>query len=55
MIDFEAVEIELHHARQARIDAERASHDIEELAAEIRQSHQIFIRLMLTRRHISMH
>lgn len=55
MIDFEAVEIELHNARQARIDAELACCDIEELAEEIRQSHPAFMRLMMARRQIALH
>jgi hypothetical protein len=33
MIDFKAVELELHNARQARIAAESASCDIEEFAS----------------------
>jgi hypothetical protein len=39
MFDLKDVELELHNARQARIAAELACCDVEELAAEIRQSH----------------
>ena len=39
MYDLKAVELELHNARQARIAAELACSDVEELAAAIRQSH----------------
>ena len=46
MIDLKAVEVELHNARQARINAELACCDVEELTEEIRQSHHAFRRLM---------
>jgi hypothetical protein len=39
MNDLKSVELELHNARQARIAAELACCDVEELAAAIRQSH----------------
>lgn len=55
MIDFESVEVELHNARQARINAELACCDIEELAEEIRQSHPAFMRLMTAQRDIRLH
>jgi len=55
MVDLQAVEIELHNARQARINAELACCDIEELTEEIRQSHDAFMRLMSERRSIMMH
>jgi hypothetical protein len=38
MIDLKAVAVELHSARRARIAAELACSDIEELAEAIRQS-----------------
>jgi len=55
MVDLQAVEIELHNARRARINAELACCDIEELTEEIRQSHQVFRRLMLKRRSDRLH
>ena len=54
-VDLKAVEIELHNARQARINAELACCDVEELTEEIRQSHHAFMRLMSERRSIMMH
>jgi hypothetical protein len=44
MVDLHAVEIELQNARQARIRAELACCDIEELTEEIRRSHHAFMR-----------
>jgi hypothetical protein len=41
MYDLKSVELELHNARQARIAAELACCDVEELAAAIRQSHSL--------------
>jgi hypothetical protein len=38
MVDLQSLEIELRNARKARINAELACCDVEELAAEIRQS-----------------
>ena len=55
MVDFQAVEIELHNARQARINAELACCDIEELTEEIRQSHHAFMRLISEQRSIRLH
>ena len=55
MVDLKAVEIELHNARQARINAELACCDIEELAAEIRQSHLAFRQLIAEQRGIRLH
>jgi hypothetical protein len=55
MIDLKAVEVELHNARQARINAELACCDIEELAEEIRQSHFAFMRLMAAQRGVRLH
>jgi hypothetical protein len=43
MIDRKAVELELHNARQARITAELACCDVEELAAAIRQSNILWM------------
>jgi hypothetical protein len=54
-VDLKAVEIELHNARQARINAELACCDIEELAEEIRQSHHAFMRLMSEQRGLRLH
>jgi hypothetical protein len=45
MIDLKAVEAELHRARAARIQAELACCDVEELAEEIRRAHLAFLRL----------
>ena len=47
MIDLKAVEVELHNARRARINAELACCEIEELAEEMRQSHAAWLRLMM--------
>ena len=55
MVDLRTVEIELHNARQARINAELACCDIEELAEEIRQSHHAFMRLMAEQRGLRLH
>ena len=55
MVDFQTVEIELHNARQARINAELACCDIEELAEEIRQSHHAFMQLIAERRSFRLH
>jgi hypothetical protein len=44
MVDHQSVEIELRNARRARINAELACCDIEQLAAEMRQSHPIIAR-----------
>ena len=55
MIDFQTVETELQNARQARINAELACCDIEELAEEIRQSHRAFMRLISERRSLRLH
>jgi hypothetical protein len=55
MVDLQTVEIELQNARQARINAELACCDIEELAEEIRQSHDAFMRLIAERRSFRLH
>jgi hypothetical protein len=55
MVDLQTVEIELQNARQARINAELASSDIEELAEEIRQTHDAFMRLLSERRCFRLH
>jgi len=55
MVDLQAVEIELHNARRARIKAELACSDIEELTEEIRQSHHAFRRLVLEQCGIMRH
>jgi hypothetical protein len=55
MIDFETVELELHNARQARINAELACCEIEELAEEIRRSHHAFMQLMMMQRQVGLH
>jgi len=55
MVDLQAVEIELQNARQARINAELACCDIEELTEEIRQSHLAFMRLISERRSFRLH
>jgi hypothetical protein len=44
IIDLEAVELELHNARQARIAAELACCEVEEFAAAIRQSHIVWMQ-----------
>jgi hypothetical protein len=50
MFDLKAVELELHNARQARIAAELACCDVEELAAAIRQSHILWMEQVAARR-----
>jgi hypothetical protein len=50
MFDLKSVELELHNARQARIDAELACCDVEELAAAIRQSHILWVAQEAARR-----
>jgi hypothetical protein len=55
MVDLQTVEMELQSARQARINAELACCDIEELAEEIRQSHGAFMRLLSERRSFRLH
>lgn len=47
MVDLQSVEIELRNARKARINAELACCDVEQLAADIRQSHDAFMRLLV--------
>ena len=49
-IDLKTVEFELHNARQARIAAELACCDVEELAAAIRQSHILWMQQEAARR-----
>jgi hypothetical protein len=55
MIDFATVELELHNARQARINAELACCEVEELAEEIRRSHDAFMQLMMAKRRAALH
>jgi len=55
MVDLQAVEIELQNARKARINAELACCDIEQLTEEIRQSHHAFMRLISERRGFRLH
>jgi hypothetical protein len=50
MFDPKSVELELHNARQARIAAELACCDVEELAATIRQSHIVWMAQEAARR-----
>jgi hypothetical protein len=50
MIDLRAVEVELHNARRARVSAELACCEIEELAEEMRQSHRTWLRLTMAQR-----
>jgi hypothetical protein len=50
MFDPKSVELELHNARQARIAAELACCDVEELAEAIRQSHIVWMAQEAARR-----
>jgi hypothetical protein len=50
MFDLKDAELELHNARQARIAAELACCDVEELAAAIRQSHVMWMAQEAARR-----
>jgi hypothetical protein len=54
MVDLRAVEIELQNARRARINAQLACCDIEELTEEIRRSHRAFMRQVSVRRGVGM-
>jgi hypothetical protein len=44
IIDFKAVELELHNARQARIAAELACCEVEAFAAAIRESRIVWMQ-----------
>jgi hypothetical protein len=55
MFDLKSVELELHNARQARIAAELACCDVEELAAAIRQSHVVWMQQEAARRSDGRH
>jgi hypothetical protein len=55
MFDLKAVALELHNARQARIAAELACCDVEELAAAIRQSHILWMAQAAARRSDGRH
>jgi len=50
IIDFKAVELELHNARQARIAAELACCEVEEFAAAIRRSRIVWMQQVTVRR-----
>jgi hypothetical protein len=50
MFNFKTVQLELYNARQARIAAELACCDVEELAAAIRQSHVVWMQQEAARR-----
>jgi hypothetical protein len=50
MIDLKAAALELHIARQARIAAELACSDIEELAEAIRRSRIVWAQQVTARR-----
>jgi hypothetical protein len=54
MVDLHAVEIELQNARRARINAQLACCDIEELTEEIRRSRHAFVRRVAVRRGVGM-
>jgi len=54
MVDLQAAQIELQNARRARINAELACCDIEELTDEIRRSHHAFMRRVSVRRGVGM-
>jgi hypothetical protein len=55
MVDLHVVEIELQNARKARIRAEVACCDIEELTEEIRRSHHAFIGRVSVRCGVGLH
>jgi hypothetical protein len=54
MVDLHAVEIELQNARRARINAQLACCDIEELTEQIRRSRHAFMRQTSVRRGVGM-
>jgi hypothetical protein len=54
MIDLHAAQIELQNARRARISAQLACCDIEELTDEIRRARQAFTRRTSVRRGVGM-
>jgi hypothetical protein len=51
MVDLHAAQIELQNARRARIAAQLACCDIEELTDEIRRARHAFIMRRMTVRH----
>ncbi len=53
LIDLQSLELELHNARQARINAELACCDIEELTETIRQAQMAF--MAAAQRRVSLH
>jgi hypothetical protein len=54
MVDLQAAQIELQNARRARINAQLACCDIEELTEEIRRAHNAFMRRGAVRRGVGM-
>jgi hypothetical protein len=54
MVDLQAAQIELQNARRARINAQLACCDIEELTDEIRRARFAFMRRTTVRRGIWM-
>jgi hypothetical protein len=54
MVDLQAAQIELQNARRARINAQLACCDIEELTDEIRRAHHAFVLRASVRRGIGM-
>lgn len=55
MIDLKTVELELAQARQARIEAQLAGCELEELADNLRQTHAAWLRPQPNRRGPSPH
>jgi hypothetical protein len=54
MVDLQAAQIELQNARRARINAQLACCDIEELTEEIRRARHAFMRRTSGRRGVGM-
>ncbi len=54
MVDLHAAQIELQNARRARINAQLACCDVEELTDEIRRARYAFLRRTTVRRGIGM-
>ena len=54
MVDLQAAQIELQNARRARINAQLACCDIEELTEEIRRAHHAFLRRVAVRRGVGL-
>ncbi len=55
MIDLKGVQVELAQARQARVEAELAGCELEELADNLRQTHAAWLYAQTRRRGLAPH